>query len=118
LSRLENATENAHFLSRHGPLTTLDQQLERAVTGRTPDGMNLRAVDSARWLRHEDMLDGVNLAHAKHVRTGDPVVTVDFDRIIGEGYMKSGDVYATTNQAVFVFRDGKPYTFYPLLKAE
>jgi len=51
-------------------------------------------------------------------RTGDSVVTIDFDRTIGEGYLKGGDVYATTNQAVFIFKDGTPYTFYPLLKAE
>jgi len=75
-------------------------------------------TDSGRWLNSGDMFEGLQKAQATHLRTGDSVVTVDFDRIIGEGYLKGGEIYATTNQATFVFKNGKPYTFYPLLKAE
>lgn len=115
LTNLEGSIEGAHFLKRHGSLTTLEQQQVRAATGLTPDGKVLSPIDSSRWFNHGDMLEGLQRAESVYARTGNPTVRVEFDRIIGEGYLRGGDVYSTTNVANFVFRNGRPYTFYPVL---
>jgi hypothetical protein len=116
LKALEESIQGSHFLSRHGPLTTLEQQQIRATTGLTPDNVLLRPVDSGRWLSHLDMHEGLQRATAMQAKTGaDGVFRVEFDRMIGEGYLRGGDVFARTNVADFVFRNGKPYTFFPKL---
>ena len=118
MKRLESSIEGAHFVSRHGPQTTLGQQRLRATYGIAPDNPNkvTYTTDTARWFNSGDMFEGLQRAQAVHARTGDPEIFISFDRTIGEGYLKGGDIYATSNTAVFRFNEhGQPYTFYPIL---
>jgi hypothetical protein len=48
LERSEAAGSNSHYLSRHGAQTTIEQQFERATTGRTPDGAIYGPSDASR----------------------------------------------------------------------
>jgi hypothetical protein len=117
LDDLEKSVQEAHFLKRHGPMTTLDEQQISAATGLRPDKVQVPyRPDSSRWFSHADMVEGLQRAEAIYARTGNPNVTVQFDRIIGEGYLSGGEIYARTNVAVFKFNtQGKPVTFFPLL---
>jgi hypothetical protein len=118
LKKLEDSISGAHFVSRHGPQTTLGQQKLRAEYGILPENPSkvTYSTDSARWMSSIDMYEGLQKAKSKNALTGDPEVYIEFDTIIGEGYLKGGEVYATTNVALFKFDEyGNPITFYPVL---
>lgn len=117
LKSLEGSIKNAHFVSRHGPETTLAQQQLRAKTGMTPDNKPGRAIDASRWSSYQDMSEAIQKAQILHKKTGQTSITVDVGRVIGDGYLKGGVTYAQTTKAVVRFdSSGKPYTAYPKLR--
>lgn len=117
LKSLEGSIKNAHFVSRHGPETTLAQQQLRAKTGMTPDNKPGRAIDASKWSSYQDMSEAIQKAQILHKKTGQTSITVDVGRVIGDGYLKGGVTYAQTTKAVVRFdSSGKPYTAYPKLR--
>ncbi|WP_434457545.1 DUF637 domain-containing protein [Stutzerimonas urumqiensis] len=117
LKSLEGSIKNAHFVSRHGPETTLAQQQLRAKTGMAPDNKPGRAIDASRWSSYQDMSEAIQKAQILHKKTGQTSITVDVGRVIGDGYLKGGVTYAQTTKAVVRFdSSGKPYTAYPKLR--
>ncbi|AAY90835.1 filamentous hemagglutinin family protein, intein-containing [Pseudomonas protegens Pf-5] len=117
LKALEASINDAHFVSRHGPETTLIQQELRAKTGMTPDNQSKRPIDASRWASYQDMSEAFQKAQAIYRKTGQTSVTVDLGRVIGEGYLKGGGSYVQTTKAVVRFDiNGKPYTAYPKLR--
>jgi RHS repeat-associated protein len=118
LQRLEANSENAHFLSRHGPQTTLEQQYVRATTGVTPDGMVQNFLpDASRFLSNQDQLDAAMIAIRQFNKTGESVIDFTMGKVVGEGYTSGGANYVVTRNIRAVFRNGKLYTLFPLLRA-
>ena len=117
LAAIEAGTADAHFLSRHGAQTTLQEQLTRATTGLTPDGIAGRAVASSRFLSHEIQLEAFELAQAayKPAMAGKGTV-IEMGKTIGEGYLKGGgSVKSSTSFQVFYNNNGEITTMYPLI---
>jgi hypothetical protein len=106
--------DSVHGLRRHGAGTTLEQQLWRAKTGYTPDGIWLGATNSTRFFNNADLLDAYTTA--LNTRKGEPFIDVPFNRIIGEGYYEGGKIYGTTNTVRVIFNpDGGIVSGFPLL---
>ncbi|MEK7885301.1 two-partner secretion domain-containing protein [Methyloversatilis sp. NSM2] len=117
LRRLESNIQDAHFVSRHGPETSLSAQRLRAQTGITPDGVQGRSIDASRWASYQDMAEAIRKAQIIYNNTGQTSVTIDLGRTIGDGYLKGGVTYAQTTKAVIRFdARGMPYTAYPKLR--
>lgn len=117
LKVLEAIINDAHFVSLHGPETTLIQQELRAKTGKTSENQSKRPIDVSRWVSYQDMPEAFQKAQAIYRKTGQSSVTVDLGRVIWEGYLKGGGSYLQTTKAVVRFDiDGKPYTAYPKLR--
>jgi RHS repeat-associated protein len=115
LAAMESGTEGAHFLARHGAQTTLQQQLTRATTGLTPDGVAGRAVASSRFLTHELQLEALEMAEAAYV-PGMKEVTLDMGKVVGEGYLKGGGAVKTsTSVQVYYNSNGEIITLFPKL---
>jgi hypothetical protein len=107
--------DSVHGLRRHGAGTTLEQQLWRAKTGYTPDGIQGGISDATRFFDNADMLEAYSSA-VKSYRPGQRFVDIPFDRIVGEGYYTGGRVYGTSNVVRVQFSiDGKIVSGYPLL---
>jgi len=116
LANLERSIPGAHFLSRHGAQTTLAQQLERATTGLTPDGLLRKPIDASRFLSHQLELKAVKQAEFIHKTTGATSFRFDMGKAVGEGYIKGGNSVIETSTVQAVFRNGKLYTMYPKLR--
>ncbi len=115
LAKLEKGTPDAHYFSRHGAGTTLEEQYIRATTGFTPDGFAGRTVDSSRFLSNQAQLNAVQRADTIYRQTGNTSFSFNFGEVIGEGYAKGGgDLIRTTNVQA-VYRNGHLYTLYPKL---
>jgi RHS repeat-associated protein len=117
LAAIESGTEGAHFLSRHGAQTTLKQQLVRATTGLTPDGIQKFAVPSTRFWSHDIELEALEKATASYKpgmeKTG---YIFDLGKSAGEGYYKGGKVYGTSAQVqAFYNSSGEVISVHPLL---
>jgi len=115
LATMEAATPKAHFLSRHGAQTTLDQQYTRAQRGLTPDGYAGEPVNSTRFLSHQAQLNAIQRAQTIAIQTGQKRVDVDMGYTIGEGFDDKSLGYWRTTNARVVFKNGMPYTAYPYL---
>lgn len=119
LQQLEiQAGRNAHFFSRHGAQTTLDQQFIRSTTGMTPDGVQQRfLVDSTRFLTHEAQLASYDMAIAQYQIHGRRVFNFTMNEIVGEGYFANGATYGTSDvvRVIIDSRTGAPNTMFPLL---
>ncbi len=117
LKILESKSKDAHFISRHGPETTLAQQEIRATTGMTPDNFQGKAMDASRWSSYQDMSEAIKKAQTVYNETRQTSVTVELGRTIGDGYLKGGLTYVQTSKAVVRFNArGLPYTAYPKLR--
>lgn len=104
-----------HHAAKHGPETTNDQQLRRALTGTNPDGTSGYPVNASRFLRWQDQREAVRRATA--LRDKERRIVIPFDHIIGEGFMKDTGEYRQTMAATVRFTaDGRPYTSFPELK--
>ncbi|MGH9286141.1 MAG: hypothetical protein ACRD0M_10805, partial [Acidimicrobiales bacterium] len=115
LADLERRTPGAHFLSRHGATTTSHDQRTRATTGMTPDGVPGAPRDASRFLSHADQLDAIGRAVAAH-RPGQPCLTFDMGRVIGEGYRAASPELRSTTWATVAFVDDRPCSAYPNLR--
>jgi filamentous hemagglutinin len=115
LERLQASNSGAHFLSRHGSETTIDEQYIRATTGLTPDGVQGPIVDATRFVSNQDMLDAAMQAIKQYNSTGASSFDFVMGRVIGEGYTKGGANYLVTQNVRAVFRNGKLYTLFPLI---
>jgi hypothetical protein len=109
-----SAGANAHFLSRHGAQTTVQQQLQRAQTGITPDGFHGRSTDATRFISHQDQLEAYNIAMQMPVKSNTPFT---MNRVIGEGFLKGGTGQLQTTNVVQPYFDsnGKLISLFPLL---
>ena len=108
----------SHPLLRHGDQVELSQLQVRALTGMTPDGVQLKAVDSTRWLKNEDMLAAIKQAQAEFKASGGTktVFDVNAGKVVGEGYYGSSSTYAqATSVKVVLNSKGLPVTAYPVL---
>jgi RHS repeat-associated protein len=117
LAALEASTTNAHFLSRHGAQTTLQQQLTRATTGLTPDGVLGRALPSSRFHTHELQLEAFEKAQAAYTpaMAGKGTV-IEMGKTVGEGYLRGGGAVRTSTRVqVYYNNNGEIITMYPLL---
>ena len=113
----QGGPQNAHFFSRHGAGTTIEQQYNRAVLGRLPDGGWRRPVDASRFLTHKQQLAAYEQAVVIHRQTGRTSVTFDAGGIVGEGFTKGGDDYVlTSNVQAFFDSNGDMITMFPLLR--
>ena len=121
-----NGNKNAHTLPKHGKQTTREQQLLRANEGIAPDGsVDKKLRDASKWLRHVDTADGIQVAmrRREELLSRDPSlkgknleIPIDFDKKIGEGYLKRTDTLIKTNKAIFRFnKNGDLITSYPNL---
>ncbi|WPP42137.1 hypothetical protein SK066_04045 [Paenibacillus hunanensis] len=115
LSKMESATPNAHFYSRHGSQTTLAEQYLRATTGVISDGYHLRPVNSSRFSSNQAQLNSAQRAETIYRQTGANKIDFSMDDIIGEGYKRGGQTYVESSKVVAIFRNGQLYTMYPNL---
>ncbi|MCL9663126.1 pre-toxin TG domain-containing protein [Paenibacillus hunanensis] len=113
LSKMESATPNAHFYSRHGSQTTLAEQYLRATTGVTPDGYHLRPVNSSRFSSNQAQLNSAQRSETIYRQTRANKINFSMDDIIGEGYKRGGQTYIKSSKVVAIFRNDQLYTMYP-----
>lgn len=116
LARLEKSISGAHFLSRHGAQTTLEQQLKRATTGLTPEGILKKPIDASRFLSHELQLKAVKQAEFIYKTTGATSFRFNMGKTIGEGYLKRGNSVVETSTVQAIFINGKLITIFPKLR--
>jgi RHS repeat-associated protein len=115
LAAMEAGTQGAHFLSRHGAQTTLQQQLTRAITGLTPDGVAGRAVASTRFLSNELQLEAYEAALAAY-KPGMTKSVIDMGKAVGNGYSKGGGTVKTaTSVQAYYNSSGEVITLFPVL---
>ncbi|WP_377778242.1 hypothetical protein, partial [Paracidovorax cattleyae] len=109
-----------HFLERHGPGTELLDQEIRASSKLAPDGSIDKAFrDSTRFLSNRDMGAAMQRADSIFQLNGgvNKVYSFKMEGLIGEGYTKSpGLDWMFTTNVNAVFRNGQPYTMFPLLR--
>jgi hypothetical protein len=111
-----NAAPGAHFLSRHGAQTTLEQQFVRARTGVTPEGLAGNPVDSGRFLSHQAELAAYNRALELYKASPQSQIVFEMDSVIGEGFTKFGKALVRTTNVVARFdKSGRMITLYPSL---
>ena len=116
---LELRSDQAHFLERHGPMLRHIDILQRATTGDMPvSGIVGRAVSSARWLTHDDMLWAIESAIQSWEADDRPpggVFKYEFPKLIGEGYIKDSNALLRTAFAKVIIRDDVVITAFPVL---
>jgi hypothetical protein len=109
-----------HSYARHGPQTTPEELMNRVHTGLTPDGVAGQPQAASRFLSNQDQLEAIQRAQTIRAQTGDDVLDVQMDRIIGEGYPRNAlsydDLIRTSNVRVVFNTDGTVKTAYPLIK--
>jgi hypothetical protein len=116
LAEMEATNPGAHFYSRHGAGTTLQQQYVRATTGLTPEGLQLKPADSSRFLSNQAQYQALTRAETIFQNTGRNAFTFDMGIPMGNGYLRGGGSILTTSRVTAVFHGGKLYTMYPVLR--
>ena len=122
-----NKNKKAYTLSKHGKDTTNEQQLLRANTAKAPDGTQDRWLnDSSRWLRNVDTSDGIAVAKRRreekirlnpNLKNESIRIEIDFDKPVGEGYLKNTDQLIKSKHAIFRFdENGNLVTSYPAIR--
>lgn len=114
----ESEVSGAHFLSRHGAQTTLQQQLQRATTGMSPDGVAGRAVASYRFLSNQLQLEAYKAAKAAYTpaMAGGGTV-INMGKTVGEGYLRGGGaVQTSTSVQVYFNNSGEIITMFPKIR--
>ena len=121
-----NKNKNAHTIEKHGKQTTNEQQKRRANEGIEPDGTPSYKTDSSRWLRNVDTSDGIAVAKRRwkekirlnpNLKNESISIEIDFDKPVGEGYLKNTDNLIKTNRAIFRFdENGDLITSYPEIR--
>ncbi|MDN4621054.1 pre-toxin TG domain-containing protein [Paenibacillus sp. PsM32] len=116
LSRMESSTNGAHYYSRHGAQTTLQQQYLRATNGYTPDGYAGRIGDASKFLSNQIQLNTAQRAETIYNQIGRNSFSFDRGENIGEGYLRGGQNLVSSSKVTAVFRNGKLYILYPKLR--
>jgi hypothetical protein len=125
LSDLESSIPDAHFSSKHGAQTTLEQQKDRAINGIDPiTGLpqydrngQLITHDSTKFISNQDQLYAIEKAieiNNARVDKKDTPIEIKFNYIIGEGYKKDTGVYGLSKTALIYFRNGDVRTAFPI----
>lgn len=120
----------------HTRYTTLEQQYQRAMTGKSPAlGAKGRPADSSKFFNNTDMKTAMEEAERKYAKnpseytdkdTGKISIVIKFDRPIGEGYKSNSKTnqsngtageYRWTNEVIVNLdtKTKKPYTAFPNL---
>jgi len=73
-------------------------------------------VDSGKFLSNRIQLRVIERASTIAKQLGNQVVTSEFDELVGYGPLMLGSDRVHTSWYTVVFRNGKPYTGYPLLE--
>ena len=112
LAALAGGLADPHGLSRHGALTTLEQQYLRSTTGirpDRPDTANLRPTPASRSTSHVAHLQTLQEARLLISGVGTENVWLRFNdaRTIGEGFQRQGTDYFTAPWIRITFRDGQ-----------
>jgi hypothetical protein len=116
--------QNPHFVDRHGPQTTLDQQYQRATGGGWPNPGTTTPQDASRFFNASDMESAIQQAVQRRANGETGPIPVDFGRPVGEGYVRAlgspgtTPQYRQTNVVVINFDSatGLPYTAFPNIK--
>ena len=111
-------------MPKHGAKTTREEQEIRANTRQAPDGtMDRKLRDASRWTRNVEHSDGLEVAKRRWEEmkrqgiTDQNEIHIQFDKNIGEGYLKGTDTLVKTKEAVFRFNSkGELITSYPKLR--
>ena len=110
LAKMEAETPGAHYYSRHGAGTTLEQQYVRSTTGVTPDGLTGNPINSSRFTSNQAQLNAAQRAQTIYNHMGQSAFNFNMDYFIDEGFTKGGiDLVQTTNVHA-VFTNGELYT--------
>jgi hypothetical protein len=117
LAALEQSMgSDAHFFSRHGAQTTIEQQFLRATKGFLPDG-GVRAVsDASRFISHRAQMRAVERAYQHYRATGQSRFVLEFAEEVGEGFTRGATDLVRTNTVQAQFSQGKLLTMYPLIR--
>jgi hypothetical protein len=132
LTNLQNSIPEAHFVSRHGAQTTIEQQFDRATTGLTPDGAHQTIRSASRFFSHQLQLSAVN--DALSIMNGNSgtntlsysynaanrTLTMQMNLLVGEGFTaitspEGLGLVQTTNVKVFFNQHGQIKSIFPLL---
>ncbi|SDJ83540.1 LysM peptidoglycan-binding domain-containing protein, partial [Variovorax sp. OV700] len=112
---------NTHFMEKHGPGTTLEAQETRATTRVAPDNsIDLAYRDSTRFMSSRDMGAAMQRADSIFMLNGgvNKAYPFSMEGIIGEGYKKAPNSnWMFTTNVNAVYRNGQPYTMFPLLRS-
>jgi len=128
LDEMEKATQDAHFLEKHGKQTTLASQQERSITGRNPTTGNIEVFTNGRragqpkipsaathFFSYRDQLNAIHRAQLIFRRNGQMASKepMDMGKVVGEGYKRGGVVYGQQTHAIVIL-DGvaQPITSY------
>jgi hypothetical protein len=114
---VDMAGRDSHFLERHGPMLRIGEVLQRAESGVLEvSGLVGRPVASTRWLRHSDLRSAL-VSAIEHWESGARPAggrfAFEFDRDIGEGFLKEGGDLIKTRIAIVIIRDGEIVTAFP-----
>ncbi|WP_158597969.1 PAAR domain-containing protein [Noviherbaspirillum saxi] len=119
-SEAATVNPNTHFLEKHGPNTTLLDQEIRATTRVAPDGSLDRAFrDSTRFMSARDMGAAMQRADSIFHLNGsvNRAYSFQMEGLIGEGFTKApANKWMFTTNVNAVYRNGHPYTMFPLLR--
>uniref|UniRef100_UPI00313BA93B RHS repeat domain-containing protein n=1 Tax=Pseudomonas sp. TH49 TaxID=2796413 RepID=UPI00313BA93B len=128
LDEMERATQDAHFLEKHGKQTTLASQQERSLTGRNPTTGIIEVYTNGRragqpkipsaathFFSYRDQLNAIHRAQLIFRRNGQIASKepMNMGKVVGEGYKRGGVVYGQQTHAVVVLnRAAEPITSY------
>lgn len=106
LKLLSVLSDSSHAAERHGPLTTVAEQIERANTGKSPDGKKGSPVTSSRWVSHYSMLKAIEVCKVRWNNGKLPThncFELRFDKNIGQVVDLNSEDCNPTNAAKIVF---------------
>jgi hypothetical protein len=125
---MEQATEGAHFLEKHGKQTSLESQRQRVMTGRNPTtgvierythgrkaGQPKIPSAATRFISYRDQLNVIHRAQLIFRRNGHAASKepMNMGKKIGEGYKRGGLEYGEQTDAVAILNGaGAPITTY------
>ncbi|CAN7219228.1 MULTISPECIES: RHS repeat-associated core domain-containing protein [unclassified Pseudomonas] len=128
LYEMEQATEGAHFLEKHGKQTSLESQRQRVMTGRNPTtgvierythgrkaGQPKIPSAATRFISYRDQLNVIHRAQLIFRRNGHAASKepMNMGKKIGEGYKRGGLEYGEQTDAVAILNGaGAPITTY------
>ncbi|MGZ9667216.1 RHS repeat-associated core domain-containing protein [Pseudomonas sp. GNP014] len=128
LVEMEKATQDAHFLEKHGKQTTLASQQERSMTGRNPTTGVIEVYSNGRragqpkipsaathFFSYRDQLNAIHRAQLVFRRNGQLASKepINMGKVVGEGYKRGGVVYGQQTHAVVILnKAAEPITSY------